>query len=64
MIFTDEEMGVISNALRVASERFTENAKEFSIVVGMDRMTQQFIRQSTDARRLYERIAVETGVSN
>lgn len=70
MTFTEAELGVISNALRVAAERFHENASEIqrnygnSLSEGFKRLAEQFGRQEHEARKVYERLATETGIAS
>lgn len=61
MKFTETELGTISNALRVAAERFREHATADYIV---EKLKQQFARQADEANTIYQRIADEKGVQS
>lgn len=58
--FTEEQLGVISNALRVAAERFQFDATE--IVATDQRLAQQFERQAKAATEIYALIADREGI--
>jgi hypothetical protein len=62
LTFSDEELSTISNALRVAAERFDECAKVNEMIVcGLDT---QFKRQANQCRELYAIIADKTGYAS
>jgi len=58
--FTDTEFSTMSNALRVAAERFADHAKE----CGIPRLREQFEKQERECRALYGRIADENGAAS
>jgi hypothetical protein len=62
MTFTDTQLGMITNALRVASDQFKENARELD--GSYPRLADQFRRQASDNTALYNAIAERTGVAN
>jgi hypothetical protein len=72
MTFTEPELGVISNALRVAAERFQERVGELQAHYGnlvgvgaevMGGLVSQFTMQADAARKLYDTIAEGTGIA-
>lgn len=63
MNFTETELGVISNALRVAAERFREHHLAGTPSDG-DKLSEHFGRQADEAEALYQRIANEKGVQS
>lgn len=58
MTLTETDYLTISNALRVAAERFREHANSG---IADERLKQQFARQAEAAEMLYVRLADETG---
>lgn len=58
MNFNDTELQAISNATRVAAERFEEYAKEPALVAELQA---QFALQAHQCRAIYDRIAEEVG---
>lgn len=63
MKFNETQLGVISNALRVAAERFKENAANMR-EDGDPRLAAQFERQDHEATELYDAIAKTSGIAN
>jgi hypothetical protein len=62
MKFSETDLGVISNALRVAAERFDENT---ALLAKVDaRVADQFKRQAIEAYRIYDGIANQTGIAS
>jgi len=61
MNMTDEQLHVISNALRVAAERFDENAQCEGLI---KELQDQFKHQAANCRKLYNQIANETGYAS
>lgn len=61
MNFTDHDLTVISNALRVAADCFAINERT---IADVSRLANQFTRQRDEALALYDRIAEETGVAS
>lgn len=68
MKFTEEELGIISNALWVAVDTFRKDSGELqnhygnSATEGIKRLIEQLGRQQYEAKQLYDRIAAETGI--
>jgi hypothetical protein len=62
MKFGETDLDVISNALRVAAERFDENAKVFAET--QTYIAEQFTRQASEARRIYDSIASQTSIAS
>lgn len=60
MSFDDRELGIITNALRVAAERFREHAAGLD----MPMLKDIFEKQAKEADELYNRIANEVGIAN
>lgn len=60
MRFTEAEFSTLSNALRVAAERFDDDARVAGECHHV-RLREQFIGQAAAARALYDRIAEEVG---
>ena len=56
--FTEEQLGTISNALRVAAERFDGYAADLCV----PRLVQQFERQAAQCRALHDLIAEREGI--
>jgi len=57
-----EEYQVVSNALRVGAEWFDVDAAALFSHVDVERM-EQFQREASDCRALYERIREEAGIA-
>lgn len=73
MNFNETELGVISNALRVAAEHFQANASELQAnygnavgqgMEGLCRLSEQFGRQAHEAQKLYDAIVTKTGIAS
>lgn len=63
MNFDETKLGTISNSLRVAAERFRENAATLTEAEHA-RLRDQFTRQADEATALYDAIATETGIAS
>lgn len=72
MKFEEADLGVISNALRVAAEHFRENISHLKDthghvvndgVNGFSKLSEQFARQACNAERLYNVISEKTGIA-
>lgn len=61
MRFNETDLHVISNALRVAAERFKEHAE---YAEAPERLRTQFNRQSNEATRVYDAISQESGIAS
>lgn len=52
MVLTPKQQGIAVHALRVAAERFTEDAKVSASIKGHERLSEQFTLQAIDSREL------------
>lgn len=60
MKFNETQLGVISNALRVAAEQFKEDAAKLA----EQSISARFALQATEAMALYNAIAEKTGIAS
>ena len=56
MNFTEYELTTLTNGLRVAAERFAEDAKELRAEPKMERLAEQFYRQQRESLELANRL--------
>lgn len=64
MEFTEAQLGTISNALRVAAEKFAEDAAYLNDLDQFEALTKQFKKQRFEAMELYTRIEAVKGIAN